>query len=253
MTEAEIQAYADGVLAGERRAAVEAWLASRPEEAECVAAYRRFQDALRAAYEPVLAEPIPAGLRRALPRRAGPGRLALAAALVAAGICVGGFAGWQLQPVRTGAGLFADRGSQVVRRAAVAHATYAADVRHPVELGADDEAQLVAWLSTRLGMKVWAPNLQAAGMTLVGGRLLPGETRPAAWLLYEARDGRRVTLYWAPDLTQRGSAELQYARRKNVHVFYWLDEECGYAVASADLDEQALRRTAVLAYEQLEK
>ena len=39
ITESELQAYADGRLDAKRRMAVEAWLATRPEEAERIADY----------------------------------------------------------------------------------------------------------------------------------------------------------------------------------------------------------------------
>ena len=55
---------------------------------------------------------------------------------------------------------------------------------HPVEVGADDEQHLVNWLSKRLGVKVRAPKLDDAGMSLVGGRLLPGENGPVAQFMY---------------------------------------------------------------------
>lgn len=240
ISEAEVQAYADGILPVERRGAVEAWLAEHPEEAESVEIYRRAREHLRAAYDPVLSEPLPPRFDHRLRHPARWPRYALAAALLAVGIV----AGWQIP---TG-----DTGAHMVHRAAVAHATYAAEVRHPVEVKAG-EAHLVAWLSKRLGMKVTAPNLDAAGMSLLGGRLLPDETGPAASLLYETRDGRRATLYWAPDAIREGKVNLRATRDGNVRVFYWIDEECGYALASADLSEEELRRAAVLAYEQLEE
>ena len=58
ISETELQAYADGRLDEATRAAVEAWLASRPEEAERVADYRRMSEALRTAYDAVLGEPV---------------------------------------------------------------------------------------------------------------------------------------------------------------------------------------------------
>ena len=240
VTKDEIQAYADGVLPEERRAAVEAWLAAEPEEAESVEIYRRAREHLRATYDPVLGEPLPPRFGHLLRRPARWPRYALATALLALGIV----AGWQIP---TG-----DAGARMIHRAAVAHATYAAEVRHPVEVKADEQAYLVAWLSERLGMKVTAPNLDAAGMALVGGRLLPDETGPAAALMYETRDGRRATLYWAPDAIREGKVNLRFRREGNVGVFYWIDEECGYAVASADLSHEELRRVAVLAHDELE-
>ncbi|MGH8708806.1 MAG: anti-sigma factor family protein, partial [Burkholderiales bacterium] len=68
--EAELHAWADGRLAGVRRAEVEAWLSAHPEEAERAAAYRALNEQLRAHYEPVLDEPVPGRLESAALRRA---------------------------------------------------------------------------------------------------------------------------------------------------------------------------------------
>lgn len=201
------------------------------------------RDALHEIYDPVLAEPVPATL---VGFRYGRRRRALAASLLAAGVALGLAAGWMLNSER------AEAEMRMVRRAAVAHAVYAAEVRYPVEMGAAKEAELAAWLSERLGMEVVAPDLRTAGLALVGGRLLPGEARPAALLLYEMRDGRRATVYWAPDTTRKGKATLAYAREKSVSVFYWVDEECGYGVASADIAKDDLGRIARMVYERLE-
>ena len=50
---------------------------------------------------------------------------------------------------------------------------YSPDVRRPVEVTADQEDQLVKWLSKRLGTPVSPPKLGALGYELIGGRLLP--------------------------------------------------------------------------------
>ena len=203
----------------------------------------RLHEALHEIYDPVLDEPVPAALARFQYRRT---RQAVAAALVAASIALGLAAGWVLH-IQSG-----ELEGRMVRRAATAHEVYAAEVRHPVEVGAAQEAELASWLSERLGMPVVAPDLRTAGLALVGGRLLPGETRPAALLLYETRDGRRATIYWAPDTTRKGKGELGHAHERNVDVFYWVDEECGYGVASADIAKDQLARIARMVYDQLE-
>src|SRR5262245_43112942 len=100
ITEAELHAYADGRLTDERRAAVEAWLASRLEETERVAAYRRIGEELRAAYDPVLDEPVPGIFGRVLRPKPRWHALARVAAWVAVGIVVGAVAGWQLHEAR---------------------------------------------------------------------------------------------------------------------------------------------------------
>jgi len=252
VSEADLQAYVDGRLDGERRAAVEAWLASRPEEAERVAAYRRLSSEVRAAYQSLLAEPLPEPLTRLANQRSGVRRFALAAAWVAIGVAIGVVATLELKATRPGASFLANESAVMARRAAVAHATYSPEVRHPVEVGAADEAHLVAWLSKRLGVQVRAPKLNDAGMSLVGGRLLPGENGPVAQFMYETPNGKRLTLYVRQERSHNTETAFRYAREQNVGVFYWIDRECGYAIASADLSRDELLKVADLVYKQLE-
>ena len=194
VTEAELQAYADGLLAPERRAAVEAWLAARPDEAERIAAYRRLALEVRAAYDTMLSEPVPERLALAASRRAPWQRRARAAGWLIVGAAIGALGSWEVKPDRPLAQSAPDS-TVIARRAAIAHATYSPEVRHPVEVGADDEQHLVAWLSKRLGVKVRAPKLDDAGMSLIGGRLLPGDNGPVAQFMYQSQNGRRLTLY----------------------------------------------------------
>jgi anti-sigma factor RsiW len=145
-----------------------------------------------------------------------------------------------------------DPAAVMARRAAMAHATYSPEVRHPVEVGADQEQHLVTWLSKRLGTKVRAPRLDEAGMSLVGGRLLPGESGPVAQFMYQTPAGRRITLYVRAEARGHRETAFRYARENNVGVFYWIDGECGYALASADLAKEELLRVATLIYKQLD-
>lgn len=251
VSEADLQAYADGRLGAERRALVESWLASRPEEAERVAAYQRLAKEVRAAYDSMLTEPVPERLARAAAPRFAWRRVAAVVGWIALGIAIGAPAGWQLRPGRLLAQAAPDT-TLIARRAAIAHATYSPEVRHPVEVGADDEQHLVAWLSKRLGMKVRAPKLDEAGMSLVGGRLLPGDNGPVAQFMYQAQNGRRLTLYVRTEASRNRETAFRYARENNVSVFYWIDREAGYALASADLSKDELLRLANLVYKQLE-
>lgn len=248
-TEADLHAYVDGRLGESRRAELEAWLAARPDEAERVAAYRQLGDELRTTYDPLLAEPVPEDMR--LPRRRNFLRGFGIAASWALAAVLGGVAGWQLHAMRASPPHVSDM-AMMARRAAIAHATYSPEVRHPVEVGADQEQHLIAWLSKRLGVKVRAPNLDAAGMSLVGGRLLPGETGPVALFMYQTQAGRRLTLYVRAEAARNRETAFRYEREKNVSVFYWIDRDCGYALASADLDKEELLRVAMLVYKQLE-
>ena len=252
ITDAELQAYADGRLGAERRAEVEAWLAARPEEAERVASYRRLGDALRGAYDPLLAEPVPPHLERAATRRPRVRRIAAIAGWIALGAVLGALAGWEAHDWRRPAATPLAEGAVMARRAAIAHATYSPEVRHPVEVGADQEQHLVAWLSKRVGAKVRAPKLDEAGMMLVGGRLLPGESGPVALFMYQTTAGRRITLYIRAEAKGQRETAFRYARENNVSVFYWIDRDAGYAISSADLSKDELLRIATLVYKQLE-
>ncbi|MFN2645400.1 MAG: anti-sigma factor [Burkholderiales bacterium] len=250
-SEADLQAYADGRLSPERRREVEAWLAARPEEAERVAAYRRLAQEVRAAYDGLLREPVPERLAHAARPRFPWRRFAALAAGIVLGIAVGVTAGWYARPARPVVQSSPD-GNLLARRAAIAHAVYSPEVRHPVEVGADDEQHLVAWLSKRLGAKVRAPKLDEVGMSLVGGRLLPGDSGPVALFMYQSQNGRRLTLYVRTEASRNRETAFRYARENNVGVFYWIDREMGYALSSADLSRDELLRLANLVYKQLE-
>lgn len=245
VTEAELHAYIDGCLPAARTVEVAQYLAQHEDDAQRMAAYRRQNDALRAAYDPLLAEPLPVRLRpkiswyRRLPLR----QYAMAAVLV----LVGGISGWQLH-----AYIAAERAQigYLARVAAVAHAVYSPEVRHPVEVGADQEAHLVRWLSKRLGAGLKIPHLAAQGYALVGGRLLPGERGPAAQFMYQDSKGQRLTLYVRVSKDAHEQTAFRFTQENDVGVFYWLDGRLGYAL-SGETDRSELLRVADAVYRQL--
>ncbi len=245
VTETELQAYVDGQLPPARAAEVAEHLTQHGEDAQRVAAYRSQNENLQMAYAPLLAEAVPARLqpwrrrRWSLPAQ----RYALAAALMA----ISGIAGWQLHAYIAG-----ERTQTVylARVAAVAHAVYSPEVRHPVEVGADQEAHLVNWLSKRLGTGLKIPHLAQQGYTLVGGRLLPGERGPAAQFMYQDGKGQRLTLYVRVSKEVREQTAFRFAQENNVGVFYWIDGRLGYAL-SGETDRAELLRVADAVYRQL--
>ena len=257
ITEADLQAYADGRLADARRAEVDAWLATHPHEVERLAGIRSQNEQLHALYDPVLDEPVPERLRDAAqraPRRRG---LARVAGWMALGVALGVMAGWQLRGLQPPERTLQAEGLSMARRAAVAHVTYSPEVRHPVEVGADQEAHLVAWLSKRLGAPLRVPVLEAAGLKLVGGRLLPGDSQsgpkpaPVAQFMYQGARGQRVTLYVRTEAGDEGETAFRFAREGAVRVFYWIDRDFGYALSTSDLDRAELLQVANLVYKQL--
>lgn len=204
-------------------------------------------------YDSVLDEPVPERIVALARARRGRWRAAaIAAGWIVLGLGTGTIAGWQLHATRTGAPTPQAELPGFVKRAAVAHAVYSPEVRHPVEVAADQEQHLVTWLSKRLGVKVRAPKLDEAGLALVGGRLLPGESGPVAQFMYQTQNGRRLTMYVRAEASKNRETAFRYARDDSISVFYWIDRDCGYALASADLGKEELLRAATLVYKQLE-
>ena len=248
VTEAELHAFVDGLLPETRRIEVEAYLAVHAEDAQRVRDWREQNQVLHALYDPVLAETVPARVRNStLLRRLRP---ALRYAAVAAGFTLGGVAGWYLHAYSS---VTSADTTAFVRQAAIAHVVYSPEVRHPVEVGADQEAHLVGWLSKRLGAGVKVPHLAAVGYQLVGGRLLPGNRGPVAQFMFQDGNGQRLTLYvrtGTGDTSDSKDTAFRYAQERGISVFYWLDGKFGYAL-SGEIDKAELLRVAKVVYQQL--
>jgi anti-sigma factor RsiW len=260
LTEADLQAWVDGQLPESRRAEVDAYLAVQPGEAERLNAYRAQRDALRQHFDPLLDETLPVRLRQLAERqpvavdpknRPFFGRWHLQR--IAAGLVIallGGVAGW-LGHDRYQGGERVAQMTPLPRQAAIAHVVYSPDVRRPVEVTADQEDQLVKWLSKRLGTPVSPPKLGALGYELIGGRLLPGNSGPVAQFMYHDSSGQRLTLYVSTEDTVSRDTGFRVAKEGPVNVYYWVDGKFGYAL-SAGIDKGELARVATAVYDQLE-
>ncbi|MDN2677483.1 anti-sigma factor [Janthinobacterium sp. SUN033] len=252
ISEAQLHALADGVLPEEQRAAIDAHLRAHPEDAARVDAWREQNRQLRALFDPVLDESVPPALRQAASPAAANGawrRPAMQAAAAIVLLIAGGAGGWLLR---------GDDGTSaspltLARSAAIAHAVYTPEVRHPVEVGAAQEAHLVQWLSKRLGTQLQPPALSPLGYHLIGGRLLPGDgDGPVAQFMYEDGGGKRLTLYVAKERAGRQETAFRYTQEKDLSVFYWIDGQLGYAL-SASLPKRELGKIADAVYAQLEQ
>jgi len=273
ITEADLQAWVDGQLSVERAREIQAYLATRPHEAERLEAYRAQKRELHALFDPVLDEQLPERMVAAA-RPPARGRMRAIAAGVAIAL-VSSTAGWVLRgsivpsgpgpataPARTGAMAASD----FAQRAALAHAVYSPDVRRAVEVSAAQEDQLVAWLSKRMGTPMKPPHLQELGYALEGGRLLPGGRGPVAQFMYHDDAGAKLTLYVSNDVAEGtaapeakpgpasapvAQAEFRFSQEGGgVNVFYWIDGRFGYAL-SASAGREELARVAALVYREL--
>lgn len=247
ISEEDLHAYADNRLDASRLTQVEAWLAAHPEQRDMIETWRKQSGQLHRTYDFVLDLPIPPRLMPAANAAHGFQWRRVAAV---AWLLIGGLAGYL---IRGGgepqlASPLAREG--LPRMAAVAHAVYTPEVRHPVEVGADQEAHLIAWLSKRLGAALSVPRLDEAGFHLVGGRLLPGEAREVAQFMYEDAQRQRLTLYIQPNAAKAQETSFRHAREDDIDVFYWIDGQFGYAL-SGNVGREEMLRLATLVYRQI--
>lgn len=241
VTEAELHTYVDGGLSDGARVEIEAWLRAHPEDAERMRAYAEQNALLRSLYDPVLDEPVPATLLAVHPRVWR--RYAAAAAVFALGIGLGWLVRGQFVTPQVVPLSFA-------RQAAMAHAVYTPEVRHPVEVTANEEGHLVAWLSKRLGTTLQAPKLAPLGYELVGGRLLSGPQGPVAHFMYQDAHGQRLTLYVSRQRGEPRDTAFRFSQEDRISVFYWVDGNFGYAL-SGEMKKDQLLQVAEVVYKQL--
>jgi anti-sigma factor RsiW len=252
ISEADLHAFVDGELAPAEHAAVEALLAEAPVELAHVQELRQLNDALKARYAEWLAAPQGREIEATVARFAPGWRSLLPRAWVRAAAAVvliigAALAGYVVR------GLVAEpHGPEAAFVAAAlgAHSVYVPEVRHPVEVRAD-EAHLVRWLAKRVGADVRAPVLAGAGWKLMGGRLLPDQQgHPAAQFMYEDATGRRLTLYIRKE-TGLDNTAFRFFERDGFGAFYWIDRPLAYALTGR-LARDELMTVANTVYAQLE-
>jgi anti-sigma factor RsiW len=252
----ELHAYVDGQLSPEARRRVEAYLETHPEARQQIADYQALNAQIKSLYDPVADEPVPVNYIQTRsrwdfwrPLRT----LAAAAFMLALGLSIGLYLGAELEvldvpPTELAGVPHSEDIEHVIEVTAMAYAVYTPEVRHPVEVGADQESYLVEWLSERMGRQIRVPKLDELGMRLIGGRLLASEYGPGGLLMYEDSGGVRIVLYAC--LSDEPATAFEYAQQDEVSVFYWIDDALSYAVAGK-MPRDQLQPLAQAAYQQL--
>ncbi len=236
ITEDDLHAYVDSALEPERRAEVASYLADHPDVAKRIAAFADQRELLRAALAPIADEPLPAELNlsriiEGRRRRASPLWWAVAAMLL---LSVGGVGGWamrgSLEPAQGGLAALA-------QEAAFSYKVYAPDRVRPVEMRASDGAELVQWVSSRLGRPVKVPDLASSGYRLMGGRLVATAHGPAAMFMYDDDHGSRVVVLTRPMSSSDQDAPMTAHSSDDVAGFAWADGGMGYTLVGRSVAE----------------
>ena len=261
-------------------------LASDPVAQETIARWQHQRAQLRALHQDLERVPVPEPLLQAAlaaaegqaRRRAGWWRWGGMAASVLAAFGLGWTGHGQWASHRAGPGLAGAPGTgmaiatvapaqRFAQQAAVAHAVYQPEVRHPVEVTAAQQEHLVQWLSKRLDRPLKVPVLAPQGFELVGGRLLPGDSGARAQFMYQNAAGQRITLYLGalagdpvrvrsdpkapPPSPAPSTAAFQFTHDGPVPAFYWVEQNFGYAL-SGQLSRAQLLALATSIYEQVQ-
>ena len=110
------------------------------------------------------------------------------------------------------------------------HAVYARQVRHLVEVPAEEADHIETWLTATIGADVIIPDLAEQGLTFEGARLLVAAGRPVAQLLYTDADGAVVAL------CQIQSDSPQLAARQDAiggfELVSWGGDEANFVVVA---------------------
>ena len=252
VAEDDLQAYVDGQLDGRRRAAIEAYLAARPDEAARLAAYRAQNIGLHALFDPrpgnrgsddklpprfaALAGTLDAWLRDTQRQAAPSHRLRNLAASVAV-LLAAGTAGWialdQVSPRGDSLVAFTRQAAETPLRPATAVSS-AAD--------ASSERQVVAWLAAQPGdVPATVPDLESLGFRLTGEDLLPGAGGPpAAQLHYQDDTGQRIILTMRAG-GKAGQASFTFTRDGGASRFVWQDAHMAYSLVGSMAQEKLLK------------
>jgi anti-sigma factor RsiW len=246
--EEELHAYVDEQLPEDRVCDVQEYLAANPEAASRVAAWRLQATKIHERYDPVLHEELSDRfcVDTILARSNGTWKKVAAAAVLA--FALGAGAGWFGRDM-SGLGHDTDAARALAQAAIDAHRMYVAEVRHPIEVRAD-EAHLVPWLSKRVGQQLKAPDLGAEGLKLMGGRLLPGPNGPTALFMYQNAGGERVTLTTARSPSE-GETAFQWRAEDKIGAVAWFERGLAFVVAGP-AEHAKLNRVARRVYEAYE-
>ncbi|NBF04186.1 anti-sigma factor [Pseudomonas sp. Fl5BN2] len=227
-SDSDLHAYVDHQLSEADRRVLHSYLANHPEVAAKVQAWQQDAQQLRAALGGALLQPanpaLDPGLLRVRHQQRALRRLASAAALIAA-LGVGGLSGWQARELT-----LVGNSMPPMTDALQAYRLFAQQGILPADFKVQDNAPMQAWLDRYFTQASPLPDLQSAGFKAVSGRLLSTEQGPAAMVLYEDREGRKVSFYIRPPGPQNNLLPRGSRRDGELQTQYWSGQGYNYAM-----------------------
>lgn len=109
------------------------------------------------------------------------------------------------------------------------HRIYASTARrHLVEVGADEQEHIEAWLETVLERPIPVPDLSEYGVTFQGARLLGVNEKPVAELVYLDADDQPLAFCIIP--STEGAGEPRVSTNRDLNLIDWRDGQYAYAI-----------------------
>ena len=267
-----LHAYVDGELSSADKERVEQWLETHPEDAKRVQEWQKQKDGVQFLFADKAGQDVPEYLLPGRPPQSPStmtvksygllSRIAAALLLLTTGSLSGWFGHEYLDSQNSPFSIAQINSTMLTTPAMEAHWVYTPEVKHPVEVTSDEQTHLAKWLSYRLEEPLTIPDLSTNGFQLMGGRLLPSRTGPAAQFMYESTEGRRVTVYlskFAPNAPAENSnlensktheIAFQFQESGSTRAFYWYDGPLGYVVIG-DIAHEELSKIANSIFKQL--
>ncbi len=113
------------------------------------------------------------------------------------------------------------------------HRVYSKQVRHLVEVGAEEADHIERWLTNTVGAPVKVPDLSEFGLEFKGARLLVAAGKPVAQLAYLDAEGSVVALCIIQTTSPRNSIGVE--ERGEFEMVFWGGENSNLVIVG-DLD-----------------
>lgn len=246
-----LSAYLDAELSPSDQLAFERALADDPELAEQIAALQAAEELGKQIFAAELDENVPEHLVDAImafesepvanDSRAPSGFFKGAIAASVAALCIGVVGGYFAQQATAPQTVVATRGW--LDDIADYHRVYSRQVRHLVEVGADQADHIERWLTNTVGAPVQVADLSAFGLTFQGARLLVAAGKPVAQLVYTNSDGAVVALCVIQNATPRD--DIGVTQRGEFEMVLWGGQNSNLVVVGdvGEADLEAIARS----------
>jgi anti-sigma factor RsiW len=115
-----------------------------------------------------------------------------------------------------------------------AHRVYARQPRHLVEVTAENDEEIVNWLTSSTGVSFRIPDLAASGLTFQGARLLVAAGRPTAQLLFKDGDGEVYAICFQRAAPEAAATKIDdrmtESMRDDLALIFWDRPGAAYVV-----------------------